>query len=525
MNWTLVALLLASRIGSVAVEESVAAPNEWWRHAVCYEVFVRSFYDSNGDGIGDLKGLTSRLDYINDGKPRSARSLGANCIWLMPVAKSPSYHGYDVTDYYHVNPDYGTDADFRELVKEAHKRGIRVIVDFVPNHTSSEHPAFQAALRDTTSPYRDWYRWSSTKPKQPGTWGQEVWHKSPVRDEYYYGLFWGGMPDLNYEKPAALQEMEKVAAYWVHTMGVDGFRIDAASHLVEEGDALRNAPGTNVVLRKFAAALSSMSPRPFTVGEVWTDSAATLARYYPDQLDMYFAFTTADATLTAAKTGDARHLVNSLRELGRFPPGRLAPLLTNHDQPRVMTRLSGAVTKARIAAVALFSLPGTPFFYYGEEIGMSGDKPDPQIRTPMQWSSASYGGFTGGHPWEGLQPDWLTVNVEAESNKKTSLLNLYRTLIHTRLQHEGLASGDVAVVPTADSSLVALLRKSTREEILVVLNFSDRMLPRTTISLPQNHSIRTASRIFGDSVRATANGDAVTIDGIAPRQGYWFVVR
>ena len=526
MNCRLTSTLLVSVASSVVLPAHGFTNEAWWRHAVCYEVFVRSFYDSNGDGIGDLKGLTARLDYINDGKSGSDRSLGANCIWLMPVAKSPSYHGYDVTDYYHVNPDYGTDDDFRELVKQAHKRGIKVIVDFVPNHTSSEHPAFQAALRDTTSPYRDWYRWSSTKPKQPGTWGQEVWHKSPVRDEYYYGLFWGGMPDLNYEKPAALSEMEKVARYWVQTMGVDGFRIDAASHLVEEGDVLQNAPGTNVVLRKFAAALNRISPRPFTIGEVWTDSASILKRYYPDQLDMYFAFPTAEATLNAANTGDAHGLVALLRVANSdFPPGRLAPLLTNHDQPRVMTRLSGDISKARIAAIALFSLPGTPFFYYGEEIGMVGDKPDPRIRTPMQWSAEDNAGFTTGRPWEELQPGWRTTNVAAQSRDASSLLNVYRKLIHLRMRHEALASGDVVIISTEDSSLVALLRRSARENVLVLLNFSDRPISHTSISLPGGQGIRTTSQIFGEAVRTKTKGDTISIDGIAPRQGYWLVVR
>src|SRR5205814_2658821 len=156
----------------------------WVRGATCYEVFVRSFYDSDGDGIGDLRGLTARLDYINDGNPASKRSLGANCIWLMPIDKSMSYHGYDVVDYYHVDPHYGTDDDFRNLVREAHRRGIHVIVDFVPNHSSSEHPFVQQALRDPARPYRSWYRWSNTKQSQLGPWGQEIWHKSPLRDEY-----------------------------------------------------------------------------------------------------------------------------------------------------------------------------------------------------------------------------------------------------------------------------------------------------------------------------------------------------
>ena len=211
-------------------------PNVWWRNGVCYEVFVRSFYDSDGDGVGDLRGLTSRLDYINDGNPTSGRSLGANCIWLMPIDKSMSYHGYDVVDYYHVDPRYGTDDDFRNLVTEAHRRGIHVIVDFVPNHSGSQNPWFQAALNDPKSPYRDWYRWSKTLPTQKGPWGQQAWHKSPVRDEYYYGVFWHEMPDLNYENPAVRAEMQKVVTYWIKEMHADGLRFDAIPYLVEDGE-------------------------------------------------------------------------------------------------------------------------------------------------------------------------------------------------------------------------------------------------------------------------------------------------
>src|SRR5947208_7011171 len=213
-----------SRLVVAAVATARASdPNVWWRNGVCYEVFVRSFYDSDGDGIGDLRGLTARLDYINDGNPASTHSLGANCIWLMPIDKSMSYHGYDVVDYYHVDPGYGTDEDFRNLVAEAHKRGIHVIVDFVPNHSGSENPWFQAALHDPGSPYRDWYRWSKTLPVQKGPWGQEAWHKSPVRDEYYYGVFWHEMPDLNYENPSVRAEMQKVLTYWLKEMNADGF--------------------------------------------------------------------------------------------------------------------------------------------------------------------------------------------------------------------------------------------------------------------------------------------------------------
>ena len=195
---------LAVALALVAAARPLAAqaPPAWTRGATCYEVFVRSFQDSDGDGIGDLKGLISRLDYINDGKAATRRDLGAQCIWLMPVDESPSYHGYDVTDYYKVERDYGTNEDFRRLVSEAHRRGIKVLVDLVLNHASSEHPYFKEALRDPASPYRAWFRFSATKPEGKGPWGQEVWHKSPVRDEWYYGVFWSGMPDLKYDTPA-----------------------------------------------------------------------------------------------------------------------------------------------------------------------------------------------------------------------------------------------------------------------------------------------------------------------------------
>src|SRR5437763_9562060 len=178
----------------------------WTRGAVCYEVFVRSFSDSDGDGIGDLNGLIEKLDYIDN--------LGASCIWLMPVAASPSYHGYDVSDYYRVEPAYGSNDDFKRLVAQAHRHGIKVLVDMVLNHSSSEHPYFQAALHDTTSSYRAWYRFA------PASLGKN-WHHSPVRDEYYYGLFWSGMPDLNYETPAVRDEAKKIATFWLRDMDVD----------------------------------------------------------------------------------------------------------------------------------------------------------------------------------------------------------------------------------------------------------------------------------------------------------------
>jgi len=449
----------------------------WWRNGVCYEIFVRSFADADGDGIGDLRGLTARLDYINDGNPASTTSLGANCIWLMPIDKASSYHGYDVTDYYHVDPRYGSDEDFRRLMQEAHRRGIHVIVDFVPNHSSSEHPFFQEALRDPSSPHRNWYRWSTTKPPQPASWESEVWHKSPVRDEYYYGLFWGGMPDLNYETPAVLKEMQKVAAYWLKEMGVDGFRFDAIPYLVEEGDQIRHTRGTHEVLRQFGSAIRAESPTSFTIGEVSDGSQQILATYYPDQLDAYFAFGVAGATMEAARTGNAAPFSQTISEANlTFPAGRWSPFLTNHDQPRVMTVLGGDAGRARMAASAMLMLPGIPFVYYGEEIGMVGAKPDEMIRTPMQWNSAPNAGFTTGKPWEPLQTDWKTKNVAAQDSSRQSLLNHYRRLIHLRDAHPALSRGLLRLISTDDTTgtIAVWLRYSRDDAFLIVVNFGRR---------------------------------------------------
>ncbi len=459
---------LSTRVADIRLNS-----NAWWRDGVCYEVFVRSFYDSDGDGIGDLRGLTARLDYINDGNRAGGNSLGANCIWLMPIDKSMSYHGYDVVDYYHVDPRYGTDDDFRNLVIEAHKRGIHVIVDFVPNHTGSQNPWFQAALRDPGSPYRDWYRWSKTLPVQKGPWGQEAWHKSPVRDEYYYGVFWHEMPDLNYENPSVRAEMQKVLTYWLKEMHADGFRFDAIPYLVEEGDQLQHSRGTHDVLRQLGNAVRTEAPESFTIGEMSDESPEVMATYYPDQLDSYFAFAVARATMHAAETGDARGFFTAVAQANaKFPSGRWSPFLTNHDQPRVMTVLRDAA-KARVAASALLTLPGMPFVYYGEEIGMVGPKPDELIRTPMQWSSAPNSGFTTGTPWEPLQADWKTKNVAAQDSSRQSLLNHYRKLIQLRNAHPALNSGPLALLQTNDTtgSIAAWLRSSRDEAFLIVVNF------------------------------------------------------
>src|SRR5881396_1495862 len=461
---------------------------------VCYEVFVRSFYDSNGDGIGDLRGLTQKLDYIS--------GLGADCVWLMPVAESPSYHSYDVTNYYKIEPDYGTNDDFRAFVTAAHQRHVRVLVDLVLNHVSSEHPFFQESLRDSTAPHRAWFRWSKT--------GGNNWHHSPVRDEYYYGLFWSGMPDLNYENPAVLEEMKHVARFWLDSMHVDGFRLDAVRHLIEAGEQSANTPGTHAVLREFGQYVRSIAPQSYTIGEVW-DNTDVILTYYPDQLDAYFAFPISEALMEAVRTGKAGGLLPTVEQFQRAEPAwRWAPFQRNHDQTRTLTALGNDTAGARLAATILLTLPGVPFIYYGEEIGMTGDKPDERLRTPMQWTRTS-AGFTSGKPWETPQPDSLVHNVADEDRAAGSLLKLYRWLIRLRAGDDALRDGDLTPVETGNESVLAYLRKAPSVEVLIVANLGTK--PAAPFALPGRYTLR-------NLLHPGANRSSLPT--LAPRQAYIF---
>ncbi len=430
--------------------------HDWREGAVCYEVFVRSFYDSNGDGVGDIRGLTQKLDYI--------KNLGARCMWLMPVAESPSYHGYDATDYYRVDREYGTNEDFKQFVAAAHARGMVVFVDLVLNHLSSGHPFFQDALRGPGSPHRDWFRWSVTEPNEKG------WHHSAVRDEWYYGIFWQGMPDLNYATPAVREEAKKITTFWLREMGVDGFRLDAVPYLVEERGSNVGTPGTHAFLRELGAHIRSVAPKAFTVGEVW-DGIDRMLPYYPDQLESYFAFDLSDGLIDAVRTGSATAVLERYVRFQReVPNGRYSTFLRNHDQTRTLTALGGDVARVKAAATLLLTLPGLPFIYYGEEIGMTGDKPDEQLRTPMQWRADSGAGFTSGTPWEPLHSDWRTTNVAAQIGDSSSLLSLTRRLIRLRGEHPALGSGDLVLLDAGTPSIAAYLRRAGDDLVLVVVN-------------------------------------------------------
>jgi glycosidase len=454
----------------------------WADGAVFYEIFVRSFRDSNGDGIGDINGLIEKLDYLNDGNPATTTDLGIEGIWLMPVFESPSYHGYDTTDYETIERDYGTNADFQRLLDEAHRRGIRVIVDFVVNHTSNQHPWFEESASSPTSPKRNWYVWSPTSQGWNQPWGgnNATWHAR--NGAYYYGVFWSGMPDVNWTNPEAKAEMLRLARLWLQR-GVDGYRLDATRYLVETGGGAGQAdtPPTHQALKDLAAAVRETKPEAVMVAENWT-TAPIIATYYGstatiaggDEMPMNFDFPLADAIVSGVSSGSATPIAEAIREMqSLYPAGVIdAPFLRNHDQVRLATQLGNNAGRLRNAAAVLLTLPGAPFLYYGEEVGIQNGPTggDESKRTPMPWSPQ--GGFTSGNPWFGYAQGLATDNVESQTGSAGSLLSRYRALIHTRNGSPALRHGSLELLNT-NGSVLAFLRRTEGETVLVVHNVSD----------------------------------------------------
>jgi alpha-amylase len=456
-------------------------PAGWWNDAVFYEVFVRSFQDSDGDGIGDLQGLIDRLDYLNDGDPTTTDDLGVTGLWLMPVAQSPSYHGYDTTDYTAVEEDYGSNEDFRRLIEEAHRRGIKVVVDLVLNHTSTEHPWFVDSASGPDAAKRDWYIWSPSDDGSRAPWsgGGPVWHQRG--DDYYFAMFWEGMPDLNYRNPEVTAEMQEVARFWLEEMGVDGFRLDAVRHLVEEGTRYSGAPATHQWLAGFDDFLDTVNPEALTVGEVWDTTAQAAPYVQGDEVDLVFEFDLAEIIVRSVQQGKPVRSSQQLASLlAAYPEGQVATFLSNHDQPRVATTLFKDPEGNKMAGLTLLTLPGVPFIYYGEEIGMTGNKPDELIRTPMQWSDAANAGFTSGQPWQPLNADFGQLNVAGQEADPASQLSFYRQLIHLRNDHPALLRGSFLPVESSCDSTLAFLRQTPAgdvdapagQTVLVVLNFA-----------------------------------------------------
>jgi alpha-amylase len=494
-----------------------------WATRTWYEIFVRSFFDSDGDGIGDLAGATSKLEYLAD--------LGIGGVWLMPVAESPSYHGYDVTDYTAVEPDYGDEGALKAFVAAAHERGILVIVDFVINHTSSDHPWFKDALEG--GPHRDWYVWSETDLGWPAVAGPSPWHETDAGD-YFYGAFSDRMPDLNLRNSDVTAEIDRIAGVWLDDFGVDGFRIDAARHLIEvDGAHQVNTPETLAWLADFSKTVHAGHPDALVLGEVW-DVSKTAGGYVPDSADLTFDFGLASAMVSAIQGRRTPPITTALAEtITSWPLNREASFLTNHDQNRVMSSLFGDVPAAHLAAFMLLTAPGVPFIYYGEEIGLQGRKPDEQIRTPMPWSGdGPAAGFSTGEPWEPLAEDWPTVNVAAAAADPASLLATYRRAIAFRMEHPALAEGGTLLV-AGEGSVIGWLRAAAGETLLVVVNLDARAVSDYALRLEGGPLCGVAAATYVDGVgdatptvaapgiNATGGFDAYRpIGTLQPRSGY-----
>jgi len=494
---------------TVAPRGPVQWQNDWARGAVFYEVFVRSFRDSDGDGKGDLKGLIEKLDYLNDGDPATTTDLGVDALWLMPVFASPSYHGYDTIDYETINPDYGSNSDFARLLSEAHRRGIRIILDFVINHTGSDHPWFVDSASSASSAHRNWYVWSPTDPGWTQPWGgsNPTWH--PLNGSYFYGVFWSGMPDLNFRTPAVRREIERLARLWLDR-GVDGFRLDAARHIIEDGggQAQVDTPETHAYWKEFASFVRAARPEATLVGENWTDTPI-IATYYGstaeiaggDELPMNFDFPLGDRILSAVDSGDAPAIAAKLAEIQRTYPAGVcdAPFLTNHDQVRVATRLGSSPGKLRNAAAILLTLPGAPFLYYGEEVGLQNGTTgnDEAKRTPMPWDASAGGGFTGGSPWFPFAPGKESANVALETGDPGSLLSRYRSLIRARKSAQALRIGTLELLTPASGSspVLAFVRAAGSERVLVLHNLSDSVAAAGGYPL----AVAQAQEIFADA--------------------------
>lgn len=464
------------------------------REGVYYCIFVRSFADSNGDGIGDFNGITKKLDYLNDGNDATTTDLGITGIWLMPIFVSQSYHGYNVDDYYSVQPDYGTMADFENLVAECKKRGISVILDMTCNHSSTYTDWFQSS-RDPDSPYRDWYRWISADDKRfninQRIWGHNVWNKS-TGGYYYSGLFDGGMPDFNLDTQAVREEFKKIMKYWMDK-GVAGFRYDAAGHVY---NASKIPTGENSIEKGVAFWKElvdydrSVNPDVFTVGEVW-ESTSTRAAYIASLYsDFHFDMGTKIIDAVHAGNDGQNNLANSVYgDYQRYKEANSeyvdAPFLSNHDQNRSAGLLRLDSARIKLAAGMYILAEGVPFIYYGEEIGMNGGTNDPARRSPFLWNEPGKDPFQC--TWEDSLVTTYNKKVIPEAKQvkdKDSILSYYKRLVRVKTAHPALFKGRLTPVFTGDSAVSSWAMECSEEKALVLHNLSDQMI---TVTVPKGY--------------------------------------
>ena len=495
-----------------------ATPDEWWRHAVIYEIYPQSFQDSDGDGVGDLKGITSRLDYLHD--------LGIDAIWITPIYPSPGVdNGYDIAEYTEIDPKYGTIMDFDNLVAEAKKRNIRVIMDYVINHTSDQHPWFKESRSSRNNPKRAWYVWrdgkgetASDKGQPPNNWqswfGHSAWQWDDTTRQYYYHYFYVQQPDLNWRNPEVHIAMMGVLDFWMKR-GVAGFRIDAVSRLYEDPEMRDDPylPGFNAygdrnirhkytddlpevhdVLKEVRRVVSKYPGDPVLVTEADEPNVEALTKMYGngDEVQLPMDFQIADVNELSAPR--FRKLFDEIENNSAH--GQPEYFFSNHDQPRQWDRYGDGGPHndqiAKLMAVLELCTRGTPQMYYGEELGMRTTDPariedvhDPigklgwprekgrdGERTPMQWDATANAGFTIGKPWLAVPPSAKTYNVETESKDPNSILNTYKKLLALRKTNKALRDGTQEDIDEKDPNVYAFLRRSGNTTVLVVLNMS-----------------------------------------------------
>ncbi len=488
----------------------------WYMNTIFYEVHIRAYRDFNADGKGDIPGLISKLDYL--------KTLGVGCIWILPIYPSPlKDDGYDIADYYDVHPDYGTLTDFKRLVQEAHQRGLRIIADLVLNHTSDQHPWFQASRSDPASKYRDYYVWSDTKDKYTDAriifldTEQSNWTYDEKAGKYFWHRFYSSQPDLNYDNPAVREEMLKVMKFWLD-MGIDGFRADAVPYLIErEGTNCENLPQTHEILKSIRAYLDANYQDKILLAEAnqWPKDVRP---YFGngDEFNMGFNFPVMPRIFMAIREGNSTPIQWIMSQMPEIPEGtQWCTFLRNHDEltlemvtederqwmwqeyaplPRmrlnlgIRRRLAPLLDndhrKIMLANALLYSLPGAPIVYYGDEIGMGDNiwlEDRNGVRTPMQWDDSLNAGFSDAPPEDLFEPvidegeySYKVVNVAAESRDPNSLLNKMKHLIATRKKYPVLAIGKYDFLNLDQKQILTVHRWLGDQHLICTLNLTDQ---------------------------------------------------
>jgi glycosidase len=490
-------LVLDTRPVPAAATASVLP--EGWQHGAFIEIFVRGYKDSDGDGIGDLRGLTQSLDYLRD--------LGVRGIWLMPVTRSQDHdHGYAVSDYRDIEPAYGTLADFDELVKQAHARGIGIIFDYVINHSAASNPIFVEASRAPDSRYRDWYVWRDPAPSGWNILGKDPWVRTT--NGAYLAQFSRTMPDFNFLEPEVIAYHKDNLRFWLNR-GIDGFRFDAVTHLIENGpDAWHDQPGDYAVMAEIRALVDTYSHR-YVVCEATLNAAAYAA---PSVCGSAFALD-AGKKIVAAANGD-RAAVADIAHYFLTAPTSMATLISNHDLfagERLWDQVHGDPRKYRLAAASYLLMPGTPFIYYGEEIGMSagpGLQGDAKLRTPMSWTGDSgNAGFSTVTPYRVVAANVTRQNVDAEQKAPDSLLAYYKSLLALRNRFPAIAQGSYEK-PFVDGLVMAYQRRLREQGALVVINYGAKPASMTLSELDAGAAFKQVFPEAGAGIRVDAGGRA-----------------